>query len=85
MRTVFLGCQTSVKDWFLLRCFPTAAALATAAATQIPGRREHGLTRAGGGLEHWLHAGNDSNGSCGSGRLAFGCNHDDHVALLEIL
>jgi len=67
----------------LLWCFPTA--LAPAAPAQIPGRRKHGLTGAGGGLQHGLDAGDHRDGGRGIRSLALGCHYDDHISFGEIL
>jgi hypothetical protein len=67
----------------LLWCFPTA--LAPAAPAQIPGGRKHGLTGAGGGLQHRLDAGDHRDGGRGVSSLALGGHYDDHVAFGKIL
>ena len=71
-----------INDWSYCGASPPPP---PSSSTQIPGRRKHGLARAGRGLKHWLHAGDDGDGGCGFGRLALGCDHDDHVAFLQIL
>jgi hypothetical protein len=66
----------------LLLAFSTAATFSS--TTQVPAGRKQGLACAGRGLQHRLYAGDDGDCGCGRGRLALGCDNDDHVAFLQV-